>query len=176
MRTLLLLGWTLWGLLRAPAIRCPQVTRFKAAQGPRPKVQRPCGNIVGSWAPATHPQGRPGVSDAPLAQLDRASGYEPGGRRFESCRARHSSLTARRAAPCKPAGSASPAAHADRVLQGAPLLIDIRHPTSGLRRRLSGTKTPGPRRRAISKPFPTKHLQPRGATRVARRLGFARLS
>ena len=24
---------------------------------------------------------------APLAQLDRASGYEPGGRRFESCRA-----------------------------------------------------------------------------------------
>src|SRR5438270_4145776 len=23
---------------------------------------------------------------APLAQLDRASGYEPGGRRFESCR------------------------------------------------------------------------------------------
>jgi hypothetical protein len=26
---------------------------------------------------------------APLAQLDRASGYEPGGRRFESCRARH---------------------------------------------------------------------------------------
>ena len=28
---------------------------------------------------------------APLAQLDRASGYEPGGRRFESCRARHSS-------------------------------------------------------------------------------------
>ena len=27
--------------------------------------------------------------NAPLAQLDRASGYEPGGRRFESCRARH---------------------------------------------------------------------------------------
>ena len=26
---------------------------------------------------------------APLAQLDRASGYEPGGRRFDSCRARH---------------------------------------------------------------------------------------
>ena len=26
---------------------------------------------------------------APLAQLDRASGYEPGGRRFESCRAHH---------------------------------------------------------------------------------------
>ena len=25
---------------------------------------------------------------APLAQLDRASGYEPGGRTFESCRAR----------------------------------------------------------------------------------------
>ena len=30
---------------------------------------------------------------APLAQLDRASGYEPGGRRFESCRARQPSLT-----------------------------------------------------------------------------------
>ena len=29
-----------------------------------------------------------GVS-APLAQLDRASGYEPGGRTFESCRAHH---------------------------------------------------------------------------------------
>jgi hypothetical protein len=28
---------------------------------------------------------------APLAQLDRASGYEPGGRKFESCRARQSS-------------------------------------------------------------------------------------
>ena len=26
---------------------------------------------------------------APLAQMDRAPGYEPGGRRFESCRARH---------------------------------------------------------------------------------------
>ena len=30
--------------------------------------------------------------NAPLAQLDRASGYEPGGRRFESCRARHNLL------------------------------------------------------------------------------------
>ena len=30
------------------------------------------------------------VPFAPLAQLDRASGYEPGGRRFESCRAHHS--------------------------------------------------------------------------------------
>ena len=30
------------------------------------------------------------IRNAPLAQLDRASGYEPGGRRFESCRA-HSS-------------------------------------------------------------------------------------
>src|SRR3954471_1264007 len=28
-------------------------------------------------------------SRAPLAQLDRASGYEPGGRRFESCKAHH---------------------------------------------------------------------------------------
>src|SRR5262249_1920657 len=32
------------------------------------------------------------ASEAPLAQLDRASGYEPGGRRFESCRARQPSL------------------------------------------------------------------------------------
>ena len=30
---------------------------------------------------------------APLAQLDRASGYEPEGREFESLRARHLSLT-----------------------------------------------------------------------------------
>ena len=29
------------------------------------------------------------MSCAPLAQLDRASGYEPGGRTFESCRAHH---------------------------------------------------------------------------------------
>ena len=29
---------------------------------------------------------------APLAQLDRASGYEPGGRTFESCRARQLSF------------------------------------------------------------------------------------
>ncbi len=29
-------------------------------------------------------------SRAPLAQLDRASGYEPEGREFESLRARHS--------------------------------------------------------------------------------------
>jgi beta-N-acetylhexosaminidase len=34
----------------------------------------------------------PGMFEAPLAQLDRASGYEPGGRKFESCRARHPSL------------------------------------------------------------------------------------
>jgi hypothetical protein len=31
--------------------------------------------------------------DAPVAQLDRVSGYEPGGRRFESFRARHLSMT-----------------------------------------------------------------------------------
>src|SRR5687767_6419799 len=30
---------------------------------------------------------------APVAQLDRASGYEPGGRTFESCRAHQPSLT-----------------------------------------------------------------------------------
>ena len=32
---------------------------------------------------------------APLAQLDRASGYEPEGREFESLRAHHSSILAR---------------------------------------------------------------------------------
>ena len=51
-----------------------------------------CGKIVVSRL-ARQPlsRGSPGRSDppkAPLAQLDRASGYEPGGRRFESCRAR----------------------------------------------------------------------------------------
>ena len=30
-----------------------------------------------------------GVNSAPVAQLDRVSGYEPGGREFESLRARH---------------------------------------------------------------------------------------
>ena len=37
-------------------------------------------------------QGVPASLHAPLAQLDRASGYEPGGRTFESCRA-HQTLT-----------------------------------------------------------------------------------
>ena len=32
---------------------------------------------------------------APVAQLDRVPGYEPGGRRFESCRARHLILNTR---------------------------------------------------------------------------------
>jgi hypothetical protein len=30
-----------------------------------------------------------GLNQAPVAQLDRVPGYEPGGRRFESFRARH---------------------------------------------------------------------------------------
>ena len=38
------------------------------------------------------------TSCAPLAQLDRASGYEPGGRRFESCRARQFSPSPERGA------------------------------------------------------------------------------
>jgi hypothetical protein len=33
-------------------------------------------------------------SYAPVAQLDRVPGYEPGGREFESLRARHSLKTA----------------------------------------------------------------------------------
>src|SRR5687767_2124645 len=41
-------------------------------------------------APAFALAGVGEISHAPLAQLDRASGYEPGGRRFESCRARQS--------------------------------------------------------------------------------------
>ena len=35
------------------------------------------------------------VSTAPLAQLDRASGFEPDGRAFESLRAHHQNLTRR---------------------------------------------------------------------------------
>jgi hypothetical protein len=35
----------------------------------------------------------PAKQSAPLAQLDRASGYEPEGREFESLRAHHSSIT-----------------------------------------------------------------------------------
>ena len=34
-----------------------------------------------------------GLERAPVAQLDRAPGFEPVGRRFESCRARHSHCT-----------------------------------------------------------------------------------
>src|SRR5688572_8983224 len=40
------------------------------------------------------PVGRVGTAEslAPVAQLDRASGYEPEGRMFESCRAHHISF------------------------------------------------------------------------------------
>src|SRR6185295_17689025 len=38
-------------------------------------------------------------SDAPVAQLDRVPGYEPGGRGFESCRARHKLKGLRRCRP-----------------------------------------------------------------------------
>jgi hypothetical protein len=56
------------------------------------EAQNPC-DIVTIWAwlrgsrSARPPQPSP---FAPLAQLDRASGYEPGGRTFESCRAHQS--------------------------------------------------------------------------------------
>src|SRR3984957_1058344 len=39
-----------------------------------------------------HHQTCPSVILAPLAQLDRASGYEPEGREFESLRAHHTSV------------------------------------------------------------------------------------
>ena len=39
-----------------------------------------------------------GLTHAPIAQLDRASGYEPGGRKFESCWAHHFSLAIQRLA------------------------------------------------------------------------------
>ena len=47
--------------------------------------RRPCAKIASSSNPA-----------APVAQLDRASGYEPEGRMFESCRAHH--LTSKKTA------------------------------------------------------------------------------
>src|SRR6188768_2374290 len=56
------------------------------------RVEPICCDIVTIWAwlrtswSARPPQFSP---LAPLAQLDRASGYEPGGRTFESCRAHH---------------------------------------------------------------------------------------
>ena len=37
----------------------------------------------------THQNAQPLRAYAPVAQLDRVPGYEPGGRRFESFRARH---------------------------------------------------------------------------------------
>jgi hypothetical protein len=65
-----------------------------------------CGNIRGPdavqgllWSAPKWPWGRPtryivehcvvNFSFAPVAQLDRAPGYEPGGREFESLRAHH---------------------------------------------------------------------------------------
>ena len=52
--------------------------------------RHPRGSSAGSVRPAEIPRREPeGRSHAPVAQLDRAPGYEPGGRTFESCRARH---------------------------------------------------------------------------------------
>jgi hypothetical protein len=59
---------------------------------------RHAGTIAKAVAPASFlalrflDNGHPTASnsaDAPVAQLDRASGFEPAGRRFNSCRAHH---------------------------------------------------------------------------------------
>ena len=54
------------------------------------------------------------LKTAPIAQLDRASGYEPGGRTFESCWAHQPSLTQSYADVSF--GWAGPGAHEERAL------------------------------------------------------------
>src|SRR5689334_15510391 len=54
------------------------------------------------------------LSHAPVAQLDRVPGYEPGGREFESLRARQFSLTA--TTSCR--GSLLPLVAVTRWLRG----------------------------------------------------------
>ena len=55
-------------------------------------------SVIVGVCPALHrpPQGAyDPLKTAPIAQLDRASGYEPGGRTFESCWAHQPSLMIR---------------------------------------------------------------------------------
>src|SRR5690606_39158937 len=58
---------------------------------PRGKNFRPDAKKVLTTLP--HPRIISRLSSAPVAQLDRVPGYEPGGREFESLRARHFSRT-----------------------------------------------------------------------------------
>ena len=122
------------GSIRTTRRRPPRCAASAGAAGRRRPVCRAnrCGRLRNS---STSPR-------APLAQLDRASGYEPGGRRFESCRARdqpsvgrhallsvgkrRDSLRSSRAVP-SPAGRATlsyrglrPAEPPTRSLAGAP--------------------------------------------------------
>ena len=111
--------------------------------------------------------------NAPLAQLDRASGYEPGGRRFESCKAHHlacaswfplpSSATPRSRSRSPRAGS-SPARRTTRTPARALRLAVFSHAASRSRSPRAGSS---PARRTSSHAragFPCR-LQPRRGSR-----------
>src|SRR5258707_6317766 len=49
---------------------------------------------IGGWRERCDKLANSSTSKGPIAQLDRASGYEPGGRRFESCWAQTIALRA----------------------------------------------------------------------------------
>jgi hypothetical protein len=79
----------------APGARGAHIKRFQHEPGYRvpgaartqsltPKLAPPGPNSVAYAASGTRPE-----TQAPVAQLDRASGFEPEGREFESLRARH---------------------------------------------------------------------------------------
>ncbi len=74
---------------------CVVNPQSRAERSVRPRVCLLAGAILPGWVAvpreALAPPRVSSAPNAPLAQLDRASGYEPGGRRFESCRARHCS-------------------------------------------------------------------------------------
>src|SRR2546427_1674982 len=66
-------------------------------------------------------------SRAPVAQLDRASGFEPAGRRFKSCRAHHLLLRAIPDIATTSYGTAAPKSKIGRCteLDRAPLQIPM---------------------------------------------------
>ena len=66
--------------MESGTLGCPSVSPAETIRAPRQEMTMD-GDRRNCWYN--------GGFVAPLAQLDRASGYEPGGRRFESCRARH---------------------------------------------------------------------------------------
>jgi hypothetical protein len=69
-------------------MRMPMPVFCLFGPGLREPLEGPVQRMFWLTAPAESERPLESVRCAPLAQLDRASGYEPGGRKFESCRAR----------------------------------------------------------------------------------------